>query len=481
MNSQSVPIFTVTTTYISFVFLIIFGYVRDFLEIFIFQKGFEHLRTQNGRRPIYTAFESFFIRRLYMRIRDCWNRPITGVPGQMITVLERKSFDNNKTFVLTGKKIQLINLSSYNYLGFGTNDMDILKHDFAVMDMFPVNYPGTTKDIGTNPINRLLERHIAEFLKKEDAIVFPMGFGTNSANIPIISDNNTLILSDELNHTSIIFGSKMSPGLIKPFAHNDMENLEELLRYHISRGQPNTRKPWDKVIVIAEGLYSMEGTVLNLKRLVELRRKYKFYLFIDEAHSIGAMGETGRGVAEYLNVPFDEIDIFMGTFTKSFGAAGGYIAADRKVINFLRNYSDFSLYGEQMPPVVAQHILTTLKIIKSDRGEILRQKLRTNIKTLREGLIERGFVVYGEPESPIIPILIYNPGKMSEFSRMCMARGLAIVVVGYPATPVISNRARLCVSAAHTKEDIEYVLNTIEEVGELLGMNVLKKRRFYFF
>lgn len=481
MNSQSVPFFTVTTTYISFVFLIVFGYVRDFLEIFILQKGFEHLRTMNGRKPIYTAFESFFIRRLYMRIRDCWNRPITGVPGRIVTVLERKSFDNNKTFVLTGKKIPLINLSSYNYLGFGTADMNILKHDLAVVDMFPVNYPGTTKDIGTSPINRILEKHIAAFLQKEDAIVFPMGFGANSANIPIISDENTLILSDELNHTSIIFGSKMSPGHVKPFAHNDMDNLEELLRFHISQGQPNTRKPWDKIIVIAEGLYSMEGTVLDLRRLVELRRKYKFYLFIDEAHSIGAMGSTGRGVAEYLNVPFDEIDIFMGTFTKSFGAAGGYIAADRKLINFLRNYSDFSLYGEQMTPVVAQHVLTTLKIIKSDRGEILRQKLRRNIKMLRQGLIERGFVVYGDPESPIIPVLIYNPGKMSEFSRMCMAKGLAIVVVGYPATPIVSNRARLCVSAAHSEEDILYVLDVIEEVGDLLGINVLKKKRFFFF
>lgn len=481
VNAESVPIFTMTTTYISFVLLILFGYFRDIVGMLFLTKGYRHLMRKGDLQPIYTTFESFFIRRLYTRIRDCWNRPITGVPGRIIQVLERKSYDNNQTFILTGKKIPLLNLSSYNYLGFGTNKMEVIKNDLATADLFPINYPGTVSDIGTHPINRNLEKHIARFLRKEDCIVFPMGFGTNSCNIPIISDENTLILSDELNHNSIIYGSKMSQGCIRTFAHNDMDNLDKLLRFYISQGHPDTKKAWNKIIVIAEGLYSMEGTVLSLKKLIMLRRKYKFYLFIDEAHSIGAMGATGRGVAEYCNVPFDEIDIFMGTFTKSFGAAGGYIAADKKVINFLRNYSDFSLYGEQLSPVVAQHILTSFKVMNGPFGNVLRRRLRDNITMLRKGLIAKGFVVFGEEESPIIPLLIYNPGKMFEFSRMCMQRGLAVVVVGYPATPVISNRARFCVSSIHTEEDIKCVLKVIEEVGELLGINVLKKRRFFFF
>lgn len=480
-NEDSAPILTMTTTYISFVLLVLLGYIRDFIGMLFLTKGYEHLMRKGDLHPIYTAFESFFIRRLYNRIRDCWNRPITGVPGRIIQVLERKSSDNNQTFILTGRQHPLLNLSSYNYLGFGTNSMEIIKNDLATVDLFPVNFPGNITDIGTHPINRNLEKHVARFLRKEDCIVFPMGFGTNSCNIPIISDENTLILSDELNHMSIIVGAKMSQSCIRTFAHNDMENLEKLLRFYISQGQPNTKKAWDKIIVIAEGLYSMEGTVLSLKKLIMLRRKYKFYLFIDEAHSIGAMGATGRGVAEYCNVPFDEIDIFMGTFTKSFGAAGGYIAADKKVINFLRNYSDFSLYGEQMPPVVAQHILTCFKIMTGPLGNTLRRRLRENISMLRKGLIEKGFVVFGEEESPIIPLLIYNPGKMAEFSRMCMERGLAVVVVGYPATPVISNRARFCVSSVHTVEDIKHVLKIIEEIGELLGINVLKRRRFWLF
>lgn len=475
MNSQSVPLFTIATTYISFVFLIIFGYIRDFLEIYTFRKGSQHLKTKENRKPIYTAFESFFIRRLYLRIRDCWNRPITGVPGRIVNVLERKSFDDNQTFVLTGKQIPLINLSSYNYLGFGTNDEEVIGRDLEICDEFPINFPGNINDIGTHQINRELEKKIAKFLYQEDCMVFPMGFGTNTCTIPVICDENTLIFSDELNHMSIVFGAKLSQSVVKPFAHNDMDNLEELLRFHISQGQPHTKKTWDKIIVIVEGLYSMEGTVVNLRKLCELRKKYKFYLFIDEAHSIGAMGETGRGIAEYSNVPFDEIDVFMGTFTKSFGAAGGYIAADKNIINFLRNYSDSTLYGEQLAPITAQHILRSFEIIQSQKGDLLRKKLRENILTLRSGLIDRGFVVYGEPDSPIIPLLIYNPGKMSEFSRICMDKGLAIVVVGYPATPVISNRARICVSAAHTSEDIKYALDVIGDVGSLLGINVLKK------
>ncbi|KAG0419329.1 Serine palmitoyltransferase 2, partial [Dictyocoela roeselum] len=392
---------------------------------------------QGKQQPLFTDFESFFIRRLYSRIRDCWNRPIKGMPGTTIDVVVREKVGSD--LIATNKSFKALNLGSYNYLGFGSVEKDIIDKDIRVLYKNPVCYTGTICDTGVSKLVRALEKEMAAFLYQEDCIVFPMGFGTNSCNIPVLMDDQCLVISDELNHTSIIFGLKMSHATIKTFAHNNMEDLERVLRYNIAQGHPRTHKHWKKIFVIVEGLYSMEGTILDLKSLIDLKKKYKFYIFVDEAHSIGAIGRTGRGVCEYYDQNFNDIDIFMGTFTKSFGGFGGYIAGKKKLINFLRVYSDFCLYGEQISPVVAYHILQALRFIQTPAGQKRIARLQRNVKYFRKSLINLGYVIFGD-DSPIIPLLICNPGKIAPFSRMCLERGLAVVVVGYPATPVISSR-----------------------------------------
>lgn len=461
MPKSKIPIYTMMFTYISFGLVIAIGYTKDILNKLKFWKEKE--------MPIFSAFESFYSRRIYRRLADCLCFPITGVPGRVVQVLERESPDGNATFRMTGKVKPLINFGSYNYLGFATNEGKVAEEVLRSIGEYPINVGSPSWDVGVLKPVRDLEKEMAEFLKKEDAIVFSMGYGTNTSNIPILLDEGTLVFSDELNHASIITGIKLGKATVKIFRHNDMSDLEKRLRVSISQGQPVTHRSWKKVVVFVEGIYSMEGTILNLKELVALKKKYKFYIFVDEAHSIGCLGETGRGVCEYHGV--EDVDILMGTFTKSFGGMGGYIAGDKRLIDHLRLHSDFSLYGEQMSPVVATHILESLRSINQAKLKALRR----NTKMMRDGLSTLGFIILGSNDSPVIPVLISNFGKLGEFSRICREEGIAVVIVGYPATPLLFSRIRLCMSSCHRKEDIVKALDVFSRCGDLLGLKFLKK------
>lgn len=193
---------------------------------------------------------------------------------------------------------------------------------------------------------------------------------------------------------------------------------------------------------------------------------------MDEAHSIGAMGATGRGVTEHCNVEPADVAIMMGTFTKSFGGMGGYIAADKAVTDHLRISCSGSMSHNAMSPVVCQQIITALKVIMGQHaGGLGREKLlalKQNSNFFRQKCLDIGLHVYGDFDSPIIPILLYNPTKIIAFSRECFKRGLAVVVVGFPATPVVLSRCRFCVSAGHSQKDLEYAVQQIAEVAKLL-------------
>lgn len=188
------------------------------------------------------------------------------------------------------------------------------------------------RELGTNSLHVELEQLTAQFVGVEDSIVFGMGFATNALNLPAFLSPGCLVLSDEKNHASIILGLRLSGAMIRVFKHNNMAHLEKQLQDAIIKGQPKTGAPWKKILIIAEGVYSMEGSIVNLPEIVALKKKYKAYLYLDEAHSIGAMGPRGRGVVDYYGVDPNDIDILMGTFTKSFASSGGYIAGSK--VNF---------------------------------------------------------------------------------------------------------------------------------------------------
>ena len=430
---------------------------------------------KSGYASLFKSWESFYTRRLYHRLQDCWNRPIASGPGAHIDVMERVSTDGNCTLHTTGNAFRCLNLGSYNYLGFADDWKITCKADvMKAVKKWPISMSSSRMDAGNTTVHEELEQRVARFVGKEAALVFTMGYGTNLTAIPALMGPGSLIVSDSLNHTSIINGARSSTSQIRVFRHNDPEHLEEILREAIVKGQPRIHRPWTKIMVMVEGIYSMEGAICHLAKIVEICKRYKAYIYVDEAHSIGALGETGRGVCEYRGVDPADIDILMGTFTKSFSGMGGYIAASKEIIDVLRISSAGTLYHNSMCPIVCQQILTAFKVIMNEDGtDIGKQKLvalRENSNYFRAAMKRLGLHVYGHEDSPIIPVMIYMPGKVAAFSRECLKRGVAVVVVGFPATSVVLSRARFCISAGHTRADLDHAIEVIDEVASLIGL-----------
>ncbi|KAL2156328.1 hypothetical protein VTH82DRAFT_1073 [Thermothelomyces myriococcoides] len=463
------------TTYLSYLFLIFFGHARDFFgKRFGNKKHYQRIMVHNGYAPLNDDFDSFYVRRLKRRIDDCFARPTTGVPGRYITLIDRKSDDYNYSYKFTGTYTQTLNVSSYNYLGFAQSEGPCADAVEECVRKSGLSYASPRADAGTSDLVLEVEREVAKFVGKPAAMVFSMGFVTNAGSFPALVSKGCLILSDELNHASIRIGARLSGAVIRSFKHNDMQDLEKKLREAISQGQPRTHRPWKKILVAVEGLYSMEGTMVDLPGVLALKKKYKFFLYVDEAHSIGALGPRGRGVCDYFGIDPAEVDILMGTLTKSFGANGGYVAGEKHIIDALRMSNAATLLGESPTPPVLMQILTSLKLITGEicpgQGEERLQRLAFNSRYLRLGLKRLGFITYGHDDSPIIPIVLYNPGKMSAFSHEMLKRKISVVIVGYPATPLISSRARFCVSSAHNKEDMDRILAACDEIGDILQL-----------
>ncbi len=396
-GEPTITFFAAWTTYLGYAVLIFVGHIRELCSK-IFKRGRYVSHTKNrdfpsndiqSYAPLLKSFENFYTRRLYHRIQDCFNRPVASNPGANIDVLERISFDGNKTMEVLGKLDNIdgedaqmyktgefynmvedervtrncLNLGSYNYLGFA-DDWNVTCEEEVVASVndLPITMSSSRMEIGTSKLHDEVEKLVAEFIGKESATILNMGFNTNATTIPALMGRGDLIVSDELNHTSIVNGARTSGSAIRCFRHNDTKHLEEILREAIVMGQPRTRRPWKKIMVIIEGIYSMEGEYCDLRNVVKVSKKYGAYVYLDEAHSVGAMGPTGRGCAEYTGVDPADIDIMMGTFTKSFGGMGGYIAGDKVVIDELRKRCAASSYHNSLSPIVCQQILSSFKV-----------------------------------------------------------------------------------------------------------------------
>lgn len=502
-----VPAVAAFSTYLCVYILISCGRVRDILAGVV---GGRYSRKKSDRpsddlskfAPLLKSWEDFFKRRIYHRIQDCFNRPVASNPGAHIAVVERVSSDGNKSMQFLGSLDSLdtdeqkqayqdgdhfvtlkedrvarscLNLGSYNYLGFADDWGVTCKKDvIETLEKFPVSASACRTEFGTTSLHRKLEKAVADFLGKEDSVVLTMGFNTNATTIPALVGKDDLILSDELNHTSIINGARASGAKIRVFKHNSSEDLEEVLREAIINMNPETKRPWRRILVIVEGVYSMEGEYCDLRSIVDICKRYGAYVYLDEAHSVGAVGPSGRGIADYAGVDTADIDVMMGTFTKSFGGMGGYIAASKEICCLLRERCAGSSSHNSLSPVVCQQVLTCFKVITGcDGTKIGKRKieaLRDNSNYMRMKLNDLGLLTLGHYDSPIIPVMLYSIAKMAAFSRECYRRGLATVVVGFPAVPLLLARVRFCISAGHTRQDLDRALKEIQEIADVIGV-----------
>jgi serine palmitoyltransferase len=285
---------------------------------------------------------------------------VLGCVSNLDTEHQRRSLRRSSSFVDAHDKSAAracLNHGSYNYLGFADDwDSTCAADVKGSLNDLSISTGSSCAEYGTTALHRQVEQTIADFVGKEAAVCFNMGFNTNQTTILALVGKGDLLVSDALNHTSIVKGARASGASVKVFPHNDLPSLEEILRAAVL-GQK-----WNKILVIVEGIYSMEGEYCDLRNVVRICKQYGAYVYLDEAHSIGAMGATGRGIAEYTGVDPADIDIMMGTFTKSFGGMGGYIAASKGMISHLRRQCSASLYHNSLSPVVCQQILTSFKV-----------------------------------------------------------------------------------------------------------------------
>lgn len=464
---HDIPLMVQFCTYLSYAIIMCFGYIREFFRWFFPKTG---RATPKGYAALVRDYDDFFQRRLYRRIRDCWNRPIDSRPSRVVGVMERVSRDYNTTFDFTGRVVPCINLGSYNYLGFAEETNSVTSAVLRSIDALGVASCAAALETGQTAVLTALETAIAQFVGKEDAVVCGMGFATNFGGLPALFCKETLVLSDSLNHASLVAGVRQSGCKVRVFPHNNMQALENILRREAIHGQPRTHKPYKRIVILIEGIYSMEGVIVDLAKIVALKKKYKALLYVDEAHSIGAIGVSGRGICEHCCVDPADVDVLMGTFTKSFGSIGGYIAADKNIIDYARNTASFSVMADSLAAPCAMQALGVLRVIQGQDGSDLGRRriaqLAENSKFFRRGLVNLGLTVYGNDASPVIPVMLYNPGKMAAFSRRCLAKNLAVVVVGYPATTLVESRVRFCVSACHTREDLEHALRVVRDVAQ---------------
>lgn len=347
--------------------------------------------------------------------------------------------------------------STYSYLGL-INHPRVVAAAKAAVDKYGAGTHGVRILGGTLDLHARMEQRIADFMGREDAIVFATGYVTNLATVSTLVGRGDWVISDKWNHASIVDGCVLSRGEFKRFHHNDMEDLERIL----------AKAPADAgKLVVADAVFSMDGDIFDLPAAVELCRKYNARLMVDEAHSLGVLGAKGRGIEEHFNMP-GVIDLKMGTLSKTIPGLGGYIAGDHKLINFLRHTARGFVFSAALPPAVAGAILEAFNVIE-DEGVERNRILRRNVAHFIGGLKAAGFDT-GVTVTPIVPIMVGDERRAMIMTKYCQEHGVFVLPVLPPAVAEGAARLRANVTAAHSVEDIDFALEVFIGAGKLVGL-----------
>ncbi|MFD1032964.1 glycine C-acetyltransferase [Metaplanococcus flavidus] len=352
----------------------------------------------------------------------------------------------------------LINLSSNNYLGLATNE-DLKQVAKDAIDKYGVGAGAVRTINGTLDLHVKLEEKLAEFKGTEAAISYQSGFNCNMAAISGVMDKNDAILSDQLNHASIIDGCRLSKAKIIAFKHSDMEDLRQKAKEATESGQYN------KVMVITDGVFSMDGDIAKLPEIVEIAKEFNLITYVDDAHGSGVTGK-GKGTVKHFGLE-KEVDMQMGTLSKAVGVVGGYVAGKQNLIDWLKVRSRPFLFSTAVTPGDVAAITAALQMIM-DSTE-LHDKLWENGDYLKKGLKELGFDI-GDSETPITPCIIGEEKTTQEFSKRLFEEGVYAKSIVFPTVPKGTGRVRNMPTAAHTKEMLDQAIATYEKVGKELGI-----------
>jgi len=359
---------------------------------------------------------------------------------------------NGNTVKVNGK--EMIMVGSNNYLGL-INHPKVMKAAHEAVDRYGVATCGSRFLNGTLDIHVELERRLGKFMKKEAALAFSTGFQTNQGIISTIVGRGDAIITDRVVHASIVDAARLSYGNIFKFKHNDMADLERIL----SSIDVN-----DSKLIVVDGVFSMEGDLANLPEIVKLAKKHKAQLMVDDAHGIGVMGENGRGTCEHFNVE-DDVDLVMGTFSKSFASLGGFIAGGEKVISYIKHHARALIFSASITPASVATVLASLDIFETEPER--REKLWQITKKMKSGFQAMGYDT-GPTETPIIPVIIGNDELTIMLWRLLRENGIFTNPVIYPAVPQGQSLIRTSYSATHTDEELGTVLSSFEKCGKSL-------------
>ncbi len=350
---------------------------------------------------------------------------------------------------------QVINLSSNNYLGLTTHPK-LKKRALEAIEKYGVGSGAVRTIAGTMSLHMALEEKIAQFKNVEASVVFQSGFTANAGTVQALLTKEDIIISDELNHASIIDGCRLSRAEIKVFPHKDVDACEKILK-EISGHE-------GRKLLITDGVFSMEGDIAPLPALVALAEKYGCIMMIDDAHSSGVLGKNGRGTVDHFGLD-GRVDVQVGTLSKAIGALGGYVCSTRDTIEFLYHRARPFLFSTSHPPSVAATCLAAFEVL--DEEPQLVEQLWTNTKFFKAGLQKLGFNT-GVSETPITPVIVGDAALAHEFSRQLFAEGVFAQSLGFPTVPHGKARIRTIVTATHTQEELTRALGILEQVARKL-------------
>ncbi len=351
---------------------------------------------------------------------------------------------------------RMLMLASYEYLGLlGHNHLKRTCMD--ALDRFGTGHHGVRLLAGTTTVHRELESRLARFMQAEDAVVYSSGYVTNLATISTLVGPGDCVVGDRWNHASIIDGCRMSGAEFLEFQHNDMVSLEQELQRCEGR----------RTLVVVDAVFSMDGDVIDLPTVIDLCRDFNALLMVDEAHSVGVLGASGRGVQEHFGLAADAIDIKMGTLSKTLAGSGGFVAAKQEIVTYLRHHARGYIFSGALPSSQASVAIAALDVM--EREPELVAALQNNQRQYLSGLKALGFDT-ANSSTPIVPIMTRTTDIALEMTQICRANGLFVVPVCYPAVPMDAPRLRTCISAIHSQDDISFALNVLADAGKRTGL-----------
>lgn len=366
---------------------------------------------------------------------------------------------NNDTEVTIGGK-KLLMFGSNSYMGL-TNHPKVKEAAKKAVDQYGSSCSGSRFLNGTSKLHIELEERLADFVGKEAALIFSTGFQTNLGTVSALTGRQGTIFLDELDHASIIEGSRLSFSRVLKFAHNNMHDLEEMLQV----------VPEENIkLIVVDGIFSMEGDLCDLPRIVNLANKYGAAVMVDDAHALGVIGKNGRGTADHFGLTHD-VDVIMGTFSKSLASLGGFIASTADVIEFLKHTSRPLIFSASIPPSAAAAALAALEVIQSEPERI--DQLWENTRYVSNAIREMGFDT-NSSETPIIPIYIRDNHLTFLFTQRLFEEGIFVNPVVSPAVKSDSSLIRMSMMATHTRAQLDEALEKIEKVASELQLLVLR-------